>query len=167
MTEQADDDALVERFRRHYLAEPRDPAAERRTLAALARPRTPAAPRWTVGLAAAALLVLAGRFGWPAGTEATPAAAPLVPVRFVLATDAERVSVVGDFNGWDPEATPMARVRNAKLWEVDADLEVGRTEYAFVLDGHTWIPDPNAPLAPASEFGASNSVLTVRPSGDL
>ena len=35
----------------------------------------------------------------------------------VWAPEAERVSVVGDFNGWDPEAAPMARMGSSGIWE--------------------------------------------------
>jgi 1,4-alpha-glucan branching enzyme len=39
-------------------------------------------------------------------------------VRFaVWAPNAEAVSVVGDFNGWDPRAHPMEAVRSSGIWE--------------------------------------------------
>lgn len=35
----------------------------------------------------------------------------------VWAPSAQKVSVVGDFNGWDPEATPMARLEQTGVWD--------------------------------------------------
>ncbi|MBW8772332.1 MAG: isoamylase early set domain-containing protein [Gemmatimonadetes bacterium] len=166
MPERTDESAVEGRFRRLYLAEPADPAAEARAMRALRTRRMPPRTLWGVGLAAAAALTLFLRdeSGRPPARTAVDS---LVPVRFVLVTKASHVSVVGDFNGWDPDATPMTRADSDELWEVNARMGVGRVEYAFVVDGRTWIPDPNAPLAPENEFGARNSVLTVRSRGAL
>ncbi|MCA9609620.1 MAG: 1,4-alpha-glucan branching enzyme, partial [Myxococcales bacterium] len=35
----------------------------------------------------------------------------------VWAPDAERVSVIGDFNGWDPNATPLSPRASSGIWE--------------------------------------------------
>jgi hypothetical protein len=83
-------------------------------------------------------------------------------VRFVLvARGASQVNVVGDFNGWDPDATPLQRHGGADLWSAEVVLPPGRHLYAFVADGGRWISDPQAPLAPENEFGFRNSVLLV------
>ena len=103
--------------------------------------------------------------------EAAPAAvAPLPPldpvrdgVKFVLvAPQAARVSLVGDFNRWDPAATPMQRTPTGGTWSVVVPLKAGRHEYAFVVDGKQWLPDPSAPLAPADGLGVPNSVVLVK-----
>jgi 1,4-alpha-glucan branching enzyme len=86
-------------------------------------------------------------------------------VKFVLvAPQAVRVSLVGDFNRWDPAATPMERTPTGGTWSVVVPLSVGRHEYAFVVDGKQWLPDPSAPLAPVDGLGAPNSVVLVRAS---
>jgi hypothetical protein len=83
-------------------------------------------------------------------------------VKFVLvAPQAARVSLVGDFNGWDPAATPMQRTPTGGTWSVVVPLSAGRHEYAFVVDGKHWLPDPSAPLAPVDGLGAPNSVVLV------
>jgi hypothetical protein len=84
-------------------------------------------------------------------------------VKFVLvAPQAARVSLVGDFNSWDPAATPMERTPTGGTWSVVVPLSAGRHEYAFVVDGKQWLPDPSAPLAPVDGLGAPNSVVLVR-----
>ena len=84
-------------------------------------------------------------------------------VKFVLvAPQAARVSLVGDFNDWDPAATPMERTPTGGTWTVVVPLNAGRHEYAFVVDGKQWLPDPSAPLAPVDGLGAPNSVVLVR-----
>lgn len=83
------------------------------------------------------------------------------PVQFMLvAPEARRVALVGEFNDWDPGATPMARAPGG-AWHVALPLPRGRHVYAFVVDGNDWVADPQAPLAPERWFGSRNSVMLV------
>lgn len=85
-------------------------------------------------------------------------------VEFVLvAPGATSVSVVGDFNDWDPTANPLRATRPGGVWSVALPLQVGRHRYAFVVDGARWLADPAAPAPPArdDDFGSPNSVVTV------
>ena len=105
--------------------------------------------------AAAALVLWLGRSG-PAASS-SPA---LVTVRFVLsAPDAHAVSVAGTFNQWNANATPLVRT-GAGLWTATLTLPAGEHQYAFVVDGARWVPDPAAP-AVDDGFGRRNSVLTL------
>jgi predicted carbohydrate-binding protein with CBM48 len=82
-------------------------------------------------------------------------------VRFVhVAPGASRVAVVGDFNGWDPDATPMQRDGHS-AWTASVPVPAGRHVYAFMVDGDHWMPDPASPLAPEDGFGTRNSVIVV------
>ena len=104
--------------------------------------------------------------GAPLGREVAPISTPnreADGVKFVLvAPQAARVSLVGDFNRWDPAANPMERTPTGGTWSVVVPLSAGRHEYAFVVDGKQWLPDPSAPLAPVDGLGAPNSVVLVR-----
>ena len=83
-------------------------------------------------------------------------------VEFVfVAPGARNVSVVGDFNGWDANATPMRRTDGRTTWSVAVPLAAGRHVYAFVVDGNAWVADPQAPIAPEQWFGQRNSVVVV------
>jgi hypothetical protein len=128
------------------------------------------------GLIAAGLIgvgVLAGAFVNNRGgrsTAGSPQVAVVNPqlpvsdtvVKFVfVAPQAAKVSVVGDFNGWDSTKTPMARGSNGGVWTVTLPLTTGRHLYSFVVDG-SWNADPGAPLAPDDGFGHANSVKLVR-----
>lgn len=140
-------------------------------------------PRWELRLTAvhalAATLLLAVLLGGavatgmrlatnPSGSSAplagaTPGSATDQVVQFVFVSgDASRVTLVGDFNDWDPAATPLRRVSNDGIWSVVVPLTPGRYTYAFVVDGERWLPDETAPRAPADEFGGEKSVLFVR-----
>jgi hypothetical protein len=82
-------------------------------------------------------------------------------VEFVLRTSADStVALVGDFNDWDPRATPLRPTADS-LWSVVVPLRPGRYHYTFVVDGTRWRRDPAAPRALEDDFGTPTSVITV------
>ncbi len=55
-----------------------------------------------------------------------------------------RVSVVGDFNGWDPYANPMKRRRDGTQ-RAKIKVRTGLTyEFKYLSDDGTWFCDPDA-----------------------
>jgi len=93
-------------------------------------------------------------------------AAPRPPqrVQFVLvAPDAKKVAVVGDFNGWDVDhAGYQAKHRGGGVWSVTAPVPLGHHRYSFVVDDSVWIADPTAPRIVDSDFGVANSAIVVQ-----
>ncbi len=184
MSERDDREAagFAERLRRAYHETPPPaPGAAARILAAIERRRQPRADAFSwlrprtvtvrpLAVAAAALVLVA--FGAAAAWRLTPrtpsGATPVVAsdpraVRFVFADPAaSRVSLVGDFNGWDRNATPLAPGPVAGYWSVSVTLPAGWHSYAFVVDGTRWMNDPLAPLTPADDLGPSRSVVVVK-----
>jgi hypothetical protein len=164
------DDELRDPTLRRAVAELRRPVAlepevDRRALAEIrAGARSPGRtirPIWLGGALAAgiavALLVRAPRSSVP--DHSMPAATETRPVLLRLAAPASRVSVVGDFNDWDPAATPLRR--RDGTWTVELHLKPGRYHYTFLIDGRRWASDPTEPRAAESDYGAPMSVLTV------
>jgi hypothetical protein len=95
----------------------------------------------------------------PAAPRPLPAT---VPTQFVLdAPRASRVTLVGDFNGWDATGTPLTRDPSSGIWTVTVPLAPGRHVYAFMVDGKAWTLDPRAPAAQDPEFGTPSSVVLV------
>lgn len=90
----------------------------------------------------------------------TVSGAPVVRFGFV-APRASSVALVGDFNDWDPKATPLHAAAAGGVWSVEVPINPGRHLYAFVVDGTIWRPDPAAPPAYGEDFGEPNSALTV------
>ncbi len=135
--------------------------------------------RWWWGAAAAAVLVTATTRPWrgsvtthEADSAFVDAAATAVlqgsvttvgdnAVRFDLRlpTSASEVAIVGDFNGWDESATPMARRERDGTWSANVPLSPGRHVYAFVVDGERWLIDPMAPQVPGDGYGPANAVV--------
>jgi hypothetical protein len=88
-------------------------------------------------------------------------AARRVPVQFVLELpSATTVSVVGDFNDWSIDQAPMQKFADG-AWSVTMLVTPGRHEYAFVVDGKTWMADPRQPKARDTDFGKPGSVIVV------
>jgi len=115
---------------------------------------------------AAATLMLRESGQQQAATIATAApATPVMPttlVRFTLvAPQASRVSIVGDFNQWDPTALPLRRAADGQSWEVEIPLVPGRYAYSFVVDGML-ARDPGAPQVADDDFGKPNSIVMVK-----
>jgi hypothetical protein len=118
-------------------------------------------PAW--GLAAAALFVLAFALG-RATTPSAPGRQPVLTQFMLVAPDAQQVALAGDFTEWAP-SHPMTR-SGPGVWTVVVPLEPGIHNYAFVVDGEQWTPDPNAP-AVDDGFGGLNSRLAVLAPDDL
>lgn len=73
--------------------------------------------------------------------------------------DAREVQVAGNFNDWQPQATPLKKAGDAE-WCVELSLHPGIYEYRFVVDGH-WCEDPLAASRGANPYGGCNSILIV------
>ena len=129
----------------------------------------PSVPPW--GLAAAAAAAILAFVLFRPASVATPEEASLretaagpesVYVRFVLsAPHAQHVALAGTFNRWDPNATPLTRGEGG-TWIVTVPLTAGQHQYAFIVDGQSWVPDPAAPKVDDG-FGRKNSVVSVTP----
>ncbi|MBI4670984.1 MAG: isoamylase early set domain-containing protein [Chloroflexi bacterium] len=86
-----------------------------------------------------------------------------VKVTFELGADvnAQAAVVVGEFNNWDPAATPMKRKKDG-TFSVTVNLERGKQyRYKYYLDGQRWANDPQADALTPNIFGTQDSVLAV------
>jgi 1,4-alpha-glucan branching enzyme len=84
-------------------------------------------------------------------------------VRFtVLAPGAKQVVLVGSFNGWAKDATPMKIVDGSSVWLVDVPLAEGEHTFMYVIDGVRWMTPPQAEDFVIDGFGQTNGVVIVR-----
>jgi len=74
-------------------------------------------------------------------------------------SDAQHVSVVGDFNGWQPGRTPLTR--RDGLWTTDITLPPGEYQYKYRVDG-TLVRDMYSTTIIADGAGGYNTVLVIR-----
>ena len=73
----------------------------------------------------------------------------------------EMATVVGDFNGWDREATPMKKSRSG--YSVTVELEPGREyQFRYLIDGERWANDDEADSMSDTHFhDAKNCVIVA------
>lgn len=65
------------------------------------------------------------------------------PVNFMfLAPQAQSVSLVGDFNGWNPLTNPLRRMPDG-AWMITVELPHGHHRYVFLADNQPHL-DPRA-----------------------
>lgn len=91
----------------------------------------------------------------PMGTEQPPQV--LVQFRFD-APQAREVALAGEFTNWKP--IYALNRSGTGVWTVVVPLEPGIHDYAFIVDGERWVPDPMAP-AVEDGFGGLNSRVAV------
>lgn len=169
-------------------AETAPPWLESRIMASLP---AAAAPWWKRGVlwlfqpqtvalrpATAALALLAAGLGWllllnrpqvnqlavdpNATTYTVSAGSPVIYVQFAFADPtAETVTVAGDFNGWDPEATALRDTDGDGIWTGLIALRPGMHKYMFVVNGEKWVTDPEAERYVDDGFGMRNAVIAV------
>lgn len=125
-----------------------------------------------IGIGAAMTILQPDDSSLPSSASAAPGETPgalastsssgSTSIRFVIvAANASSVSLVGDFNDWNPGAMPMRRLGEGDAWVRDVVLEPGRHVYAFYVDGALQV-DPAAPRAAEDDFGIPSSALIVR-----
>lgn len=105
-------------------------------------------------------------------TPAAPQVAAVAPqerepatlyVQFRLeAPEAQEVAIAGTFTGWKP--ADVLKETAPGVWTALIPLRPGVHDYAFVVDGKEWIPDPNATQV-EDDFGGTNSRISIPPPG--
>ena len=78
-----------------------------------------------------------------------------------VCTETGAVSVVGDFNGWDPAAHPMKKRSNG-MRSVSVELPPGGTyRFKYLSEKGDWFCEPAADGEAWNEFHTTDSVLLV------
>jgi predicted flap endonuclease-1-like 5' DNA nuclease len=80
-------------------------------------------------------------------------------VTFTLLTE-EAVSVVGDFNGWDPHVHPLPLGGDGTR-STTIELEPGRYAFRYLADGGRFFDDPEADFLESNGLGDSHGVLEI------
>ncbi len=91
---------------------------------------------------------------------------PMSKVTFRLPAEAVPadaiVTLVGEFNNWDPSGTPMTALKSGE-YKVTLDLPVGHQyEFRYLINGRIWENDWEADRYAPSGLGTEeNSVVVV------
>ncbi len=78
------------------------------------------------------------------------------------ASDADKVSLVGDFNNWNENATQLERLKSGEFKTI-VELEPGNEyQYRYLIDGEKWENDWDADKYVPNPYGdGENSVVVV------
>ncbi len=90
---------------------------------------------------------------------------PVCKVTFKLpkkaAPRAKKVTIVGEFNNWNREATPLKRLKNGD-WSVTLELQPGRQyRYRYLIDDSLWENDWFADRYVPNPYGGDDSIIEV------
>ena len=77
----------------------------------------------------------------------------------LFAPEAKKISLAGDFNGWDVNSLLMEKDKKGN-WKISVNLDPGRHEYRFYADG-IWQDDPKADERVVNPFGSQNCVRVI------
>ena len=79
--------------------------------------------------------------------------------------DAETVHLVGGFNEWDTQATPMKRAKGG-AYRATVELEPGQdVEFRYLVNGEHWCNDWQADAYVPGGVGGDNCVVALPPAG--
>jgi 1,4-alpha-glucan branching enzyme len=91
--------------------------------------------------------------------KAHPSKKAIIQVSFMYVGDAQAVSVIGDFNNWDPAAHPMKQHVDG-AWRIQIPIPHGHHQYLFLVDGKP-VLDPQSNGIARNEKNEKVSVLAV------
>ncbi len=75
---------------------------------------------------------------------------------------AERVTLVGDFNGWDANKDEMRQGRGDGGWRITLVLPVGHEyQFRYLVNGRDWQNDWHADKYAPNQYGTDNSVVVT------
>jgi len=89
---------------------------------------------------------------------------PFCKVTFKLSEkethSAKKANIVGEFNNWDIDATPMKRLKNGAFTATVNFAQGKEHQFRYLLDSIDWGNDPTADKSVPTPYGDSkNSVI--------
>ncbi len=75
--------------------------------------------------------------------------------------NAEKASLCGDFNSWDPDAKPMTKTKMGGFYTTLSLQCRNSYRFRYLLDGNRWENDGEADEYTPNDFGSEDSVIKV------
>lgn len=78
------------------------------------------------------------------------------------AVETKKVSLVGEFNGWNPEEAVALKKQKDGSFKASLELAAGEYQFRYILDDEKWENDWEADkYVPAGVDAAENSVVVL------
>lgn len=78
-----------------------------------------------------------------------------------MPVEVNSVSLLGDFNGWDPDATPMKYLKRG-AYQATLELEPNREfQFRYLINGEHWYNDEGADGYTPGKFGDDNCIVST------
>lgn len=77
------------------------------------------------------------------------------------AVDAHTAMLVGDFNDWATDATPMTKRKDGRFSDTVSLAAERSYRYRYLLDGERWENDWEAEAYVTNEHGSEDSLITL------
>ena len=125
--------------------------------------------KWAPILAGLAILAVIPSL-LPVHQISTPLVAQSVPTQQAALTfsfeapNARQVALIGSFNSWVPDGGVRTE-KQGHRWIFHINVNPGRYEYAFLVDGEEIVPDPQAAFRRNNGFGTPNSIVYATADG--
>jgi hypothetical protein len=75
----------------------------------------------------------------------------------------ENVHLVGEFNDWNPTATPMKLAKKENIYRASLELEEAKEyQFRYLINGEHWCNDWNADDYAPNGFGQDNGVVLTQ-----
>jgi 1,4-alpha-glucan branching enzyme len=78
-----------------------------------------------------------------------------------LAEGAEKISLVGDFNKWNPNKTLMKKLKSGEFTAVVNLKKNNEYQFRYILNGNNWKNDDKADKYVPNNIDGDNSVVIV------
>jgi 1,4-alpha-glucan branching enzyme len=73
---------------------------------------------------------------------------------------ADKIALVGDFNGWDTNRHFLQQTADEADWHIALVLDVGKSyHFRYLVDDREWMEDDHADGYEPNPFGDMNSVV--------
>lgn len=82
-----------------------------------------------------------------------------VTFEFVNAPEAQAVSLVGEFTGWEPVTMKKAKAKDSSFSTKIRLPKEGQYQFRYLVDGQIWENDEAADAYWPNEHGSDNSVI--------
>ena len=88
---------------------------------------------------------------------------PVCKVTFQLPAEveADSVVIVGDFNNWQQDATPMEQLKDGRFKAIVELEKNSEYQFRYLLNGTQWINEDEADKFVPNPFAGENSVVAV------